>query len=235
MNDNLTWTFLQINWPELEQFTNILLDQVRRTSPEHWFFDSYRGCSMLPLLTPHGYSQKDQLQRNTEDLCWTNPAKEMTILPEVFSLLKPHFFPMGRLFVLKTEPGTNLNIHIDCSPEKINHADYKFRWVLGGETKGLYFLDKDREKKFPNESGASIYMMDGRHPHALDNSFASSTKYTLCLGSPWTYNKTQMQNFVQQRGAQKVSISMPTIDSNWFNPRYKIENKDVVIPAEHAY
>ena len=162
--------------------TNIL-NEILALDNTVWHYNSYRGCSMLPILSNNGNLGPVTSAGMHTDLCFTNAASKC---PTLINVLETKIFPImnviGRVTILKTNKKTSLNLHIDSNKGEIGSRQHKFRFVISGEIDKLYFLDKDLNKIYI-PGNHNTYIMDGTHPHALDES--DEEKITLCIGDPW--------------------------------------------------
>lgn len=156
--------------------------------PEHcWFFDAYRNCFMLPVMTKNGGIKKSDVQhRNssigTKQFLWTDfvPSFIKSYFEKnIFSWTKTK----SRIIILKTTIGEENPIHIDCSPQAFNTVQHKLRIIVQGTSDSLYF--ETRNGKIWAPYTEKPFIMDGSWPHGMINS-NKVCKYTICFGSPWT-------------------------------------------------
>jgi hypothetical protein len=185
--------------------TDIYLKEIESIPHDKWHFDKFRNCYILPLWNPGGQSgivdPSIQEQNQFSDIC--------EYCPELIKFIKPIIYKLkGRLTVLKTLPNQKMNIHIDCKKSEIGTEQYKWRMVLKGNRNGIFFLDENLNKIYPN-SNYSTYMMDGGHPHSISD---NTTKITVCIGSKWTGDPKPDDLLLEK----SISIKYPKIiEDKW--------------------
>jgi len=167
--ENLLYLPLDIPNPpmhEIEVFDDIDVKDFYR--------DNYRTCWHIPLHTDH--EVKGQYQ-------WTPFGNKV---PELKKWIENNIFPMSggtRVTFICTRPGDKNAPHIDCSPDKFETIQHKFRFVMEGKVDDLIFLGKDDKKVKPSNLKKS-FMMAGNWPHEMENTH-NGKKYTLAIGAPW--------------------------------------------------
>ncbi len=187
-----------------------------------WFWDDYRTCDMLPLMTKNGgvkLSDAEHRFEPGEDFIWTDITPDF-----VKSYIENHIFNwMGmrsRIIIIRTAPSKGNAIHIDCSPHAFGTLQHKFRIVLQGETETLYFHTKEKDIEAPRTD--KPFIMDGSWPHGMTNT-SDKTKYTLCIGSPWSGSE-------KYPGLNKLleaeESDLPKEIRHFFHPKYKDQNLD---------
>lgn len=157
---------------------------------DYWFFDTYRKCFMLPIMTRNGRSTKaDMLQHNVKtniaDFSWVHFTPNFIkkyFKKNIFNWTKMK----SRIVVIRTMAKKENPVHIDCFPEGFNKKQYKLRIVVQGTSDTLYF--KTRSGKTWAPFTEKPFIMDGSWPHGMINS-SHLDKYTICFGSPWTYSE----------------------------------------------
>ena len=130
--------------------------------------DNYRNCHHIPIM---------RWRKGT--------GKWIFNFPELISYLEQYIFPWtkkSRVVIITTEPREKNPPHIDCSPDKFNTLQHKFRFVFQGNTSDLKFLTNSGYITVPNIN--KPFIMDGSWPHEMTNT-SNKRKYTLALGSPW--------------------------------------------------
>ena len=135
--------------------------------------DEYRTCQHIPVMN---------INRETKEFFWKDVTKHITILREY---LEDNIFTWAeksRVVVITTEPYKRNAIHIDCSPDKFNTMQHKFRYVFQGNDNDLEFVFEENVRR-PKEIDKP-FMMDGSWPHQMINRH-NKNKYTLALGAPW--------------------------------------------------
>lgn len=194
------FTFCEI---KEEADTDTFLEEILDIPESYWHYDQFRNCYILPLWNPGGQSEKVN-QNIVDDFKFTEQA---FMCPSLISWVKPTLEKLnGRLTVLKTIPGHKMNIHLDSKESEIGTEQYKWRMVLMGDVNGLYFIDENNKKVYPN-NGSKLYILDGTHPHAIEES--DEYKITVCIGSPW-----RGEPMVDNLG-EKVKVSRPSIRKEW--------------------
>lgn len=133
--------------------------------------DEYRNCFHIPLMDQNGN--------------WLELSKKVPQLVEwaesfLFTWAKP-----SRIMIITTLSGNHNPPHIDCSPDKFDTWQHKFRSVLRGNVGDLSFITNEGNKSIPNIN--KPYMMSGKWPHEMHNTY-NGTKYTFALGAPWEPN-----------------------------------------------
>jgi hypothetical protein len=146
---------------------NIDIDQLDQVRYEDMLRDDYRNCYHIPLLTSN---------LEGTDFLQSFPGIKGWLENEVFSILK------GRVMIIVTPPGEENPPHIDCSPNKFDTVQHKFRYVIRGHVSDLVFVSKHGEMR-PCEL-KKPFIMEGKWPHYMKNS-SNKRKYTLAVGSPW--------------------------------------------------
>ena len=151
-----------------------------------WFFDEYRKVEMTCIFSGGGeFRDKESIySRRKEKLAWTEASLS---LPKLKNFISTKIFPLiadlGRVTILKTLPNNGLEKHIDCSKAEKDLYHPKLRLVLSGNLSGFYFLSEKGSHhitdKFP------CYIIDGSRAHGMFNN-SSQVKYTICLGTPWS-------------------------------------------------
>jgi hypothetical protein len=160
--DQLLFMPLDLPPPSLNEVS--FLDTVPYKEMHH---DEYRNCYHINLITSKGEKTK-----------W------LTQLPQIADWIKKTIRPIfeGRTMIIVTPPGESNTIHIDCSPDKFNTVQHKFRYVLRGPVNGLKFQFKDKQVCLPQIS--QPYIIEGKWPHHMDN-YTQQRKYTIAIGYPW--------------------------------------------------
>lgn len=130
--------------------------------------DNYRVSPSIILMTPQGE--------------WQPIAKE---IPEFVQWAEDHLFPWSQrsqMVVITTPAGKAMAPHIDCSPQRFNTLQHKFRYVFRGNVTDLRWMES--EQFVNNNHTDKPYIISGKWPHDMINTY-DKTKYTLCLGAPW--------------------------------------------------
>ncbi len=132
------------------------------------YCDEYRNCYHINLFTSR-----------------MEPTKFMNLFPQLSKWLHQVVFPifLGRVMIIVTPPYQKNNLHIDCSPDKFNTLQHKFRFVIQGQVDSLCFSFRNKTTVSPNNINMP-FIMDGKWPHYMVNS-CPYRKYTLAIGWPW--------------------------------------------------
>lgn len=197
MNDLL---FLPLDIPEPPDITK----ELDKISYNDMTKDNYRNCYHIPIMR------------------WRNgTGKWIFNFPQLKSYLEQFIFPwtnQSRVVIITTKPKFKNHPHIDCSPDKFNTLQHKFRFVLQGNTNDLTFLTSDGFISAPSIS--KPFIMDGSWPHEMTNT-TNKRKYTLALGSPWEPKKSD-KNY------------MSLLDRSYIKyKKYYISSKDLNLPKNY--
>lgn len=215
----ITWWPLDI---DLETIDFEILTQDLLKTPKHcWYHCNYRNSDILPVLTESGTLKLSEMNKEHE-LKWTEGANFNSTLKEVLQkTFLPLFDPTPRVMVIRTEPGQITPAHYDCDQSELEKDNYKVRMVLQGKVDSLYFLNSQGEKVYI-PSGERLYLMDGSHPHGMDN--GDSVKLTLAFGSPWkSFSQGVLSNIMDQslkarKGLLRSSIGRPDVPELFQRP-----------------
>lgn len=191
--------------PTLDQpVTTNFLEEIEDVPEEMWHYDKFRNCLILPLWNPSA-----QIGVVDPSIKGEFRLTEAAMLcPQLMSFVLPICEKLrGRLTVLKTPPDWVFNVHMDSRIDEIGTEQYKWRMVLKGEKDGLFFLDQNQERVFPN-SGFATYVIDGSHPHSLKQS--NEEKITVCIGAPW--RGSPMVDLMED---EKVSVPRGNVKEEW--------------------
>ncbi len=188
-----------------------------KTVPEsHWFFDSYRNCKMLSLMTKNGgITRQDTEHRQREkEFLWARHTPDFIrkyFEDYVFSWTKMR----SRIIIIKTPPGGQNSIHIDCSPQTFSQVQHKFRIVIQGYSNSLYFETRQGKKHAPRTE--KPFIMDGSWPHGMINN-SPLCKYTICFGSPWSSSDScpSLKNIMLSH-----KRDLPKNYKQYFHPKYQ--------------
>ena len=212
-----TITFAAVNVGVSEDIRLRCKDEVLAVPDEMWHYNEFRGCHMLPLYNAGGTIGRNIKGENmiftpAGDLC---PNLKKIILENIF----PWMDPPGRCTILRTPKGYGLNPHFDAVENEISTRQEKYRLVLNGKVDKLYFLDEDRNKIFIPEHYKS-YVMDGGHVHSLEP--ADEPKITLCVGAPWTGERTVGYESLLKNSPFKLKVKQPEkFEDEWLDPFWK--------------
>ena len=162
---------------------------------------------MLPLLTDSGKTGKLGSLNQGGELVWT-PFAPASFRSYYDQHLAPWISCPGRIMLLKTPRGQANKEHIDCTPACFSSPQYKLRIVLQGRVDDLYFITKTGKCKTDQNQVGSIFVIDGRWPHGMDNT-SGNDKYTICIGSPWNgHGLVRSEDFFQEKGRLNWNSSL---------------------------
>jgi len=193
-----------------------ITNEVLATPNEMWYYDSFRGCHMLPIYNSGGL--KNNIAKG--ELIYTEAG---AMCPTLQNILENKIFkwmcPEGRVTILKTPPGFGLNEHLDSQAEEVGTLQHKFRIALTGEIDRLYFINSRYEKVYVPDC-YDTYILDGSHPHGLEP--GDTQKLTLCIGAPWTGNPTpEYVDIIENKYLHRMFVPRPELKEEWTNPRWK--------------
>lgn len=211
---------IKINDKERKQ----ILDEVTSVPDSMYHYNEFRGCKMLGIYNGGGQLGGREPGKNTSKgefkytpaglLC---PITQKILETKIF----PFMDPIGRVTILRTSPNTGLNIHLDSTVDEVGTRQHKFRLVLNGNIRKLYFIDKYGNKVFVPEH-YTCYTMDGTHPHSIDPD--PEEKITLCIGVPWRGNDTDLYKNLINDSLFKMKVSYPNIiEEEWLDPFFKVK------------
>lgn len=215
MDYNFTFCAIDLDITSTEK--EMMLDEVYDCDKSFWYDDSFRGCSILPLYNGDGTvgAPKDGVLRSEGDFKFTEAGEQCPIIKSfILNKIFPFMDPAGRVSVLKTSAGNKMNVHMDSSKRCIGTIQHKFRVVLNGEIDKLYFLDTSLNKVYV-PSHYDSYVIDGTHPHAIDD--GQEEKITICVGLPWKGKLTHAYARLIDLSPFKMKVSMPEYRDEWEN------------------
>ena len=210
------WLFAEVDLPIINK-TKVIkwIETVPKT---YWLQDDYRKCNSLPLMTKNGRVSKYDVENNslsTNDFFWVEYVPDFIrqyFEKNVFIWTKIQ----SRIIIIKTMPKCQNLVHIDCSPSTFHTIQHKFRIVIQGTSDNLYF--KTKNKKIWAPLTEKPFIIDGSWPHGMIN-HCEFPKYTICLGSPWTYSDywPGLKPLIF-----KKSHELPESYQEYFNPKYEL-------------
>ena len=179
--------FAELDIPLIDK-SNII-SWISEVPEKHWFFDNYRQCFLLPLMTRNNkIKNPDMFQHNartnTMQYSWeklTPDSIKTYFEKNIFNWTKMK----SRITIIKTLAGGYNPIHIDCFPEEFNTIQHKLRIVIQGTSDTLYFETQNGKIWAPPTE--KPFIIDGSWPHGMINN-SKLCKYTICLGTPWTHS-----------------------------------------------
>lgn len=205
-----------LSFPRLDK--QRCVSEFKAVPESYWFYDQYRHTSMLPVMTMGGSGGLKGASNFREK----QPYEWLPYVPETLKQWFDQFvFPwMGmraRISLLRTQPGQENNIHIDCSPSSFNQRQHKFRVVLQGRTDTLYFVTKTNNALRLHDSELP-FIMDGSWPHGMTNT-SKEEKFTIAVGAPWngldTYDNIVNATYLNRQ------YHMPDDYEQYFDPMYR--------------
>ena len=174
------FTYKAIDLNITKEDRDIITEQVKSLSDEHWHFDSYRNCDILNLF--NGGGKTERALNKQGEFKWTKAGELCPHLIKVYNeKIKYILTKEGKIHILRTPKDNHIPPHLDCREKEIPEFHQKFRLALTGSLDSLYFIDKNYQKVYaPNIY--NTYIINGGHPHGLE---PADEKITLCIGSPW--------------------------------------------------
>jgi hypothetical protein len=223
----LDFTFCAIDIGITSEEKQILLEELLSIPDEYYQSNSFRGCRILPIYNGRGVrGQRHETGDTTKgEFSYTDVdtfiSRSKKIFEEkIFSWMEP----VGRLNLLRTQPGLGLNTHLDTRADEVGTRQHKYRLVLNGNIDKLYFLDsKDNKVYVPGHYDS--YILDGSHPHSLD--LGTEEKITLCIGKPWDGQPTKLYQQFIDNALFKMTVSRPPyIEESWVDPYFKYATRN---------
>ena len=211
MANSLTWLDLQGSLPLEHRST--CADEVLGLPKDDWFWVNFHGAYMCSIYNCR--EQEGWLGARTFN---PNLPKDSLLVRNIRDVLFPWMGGEGNVTIIRTEPGDTMREHIDSAANEVGSTQYKFRWVLSGDTDSLYFIDEDYSHHYIG--GSNIYVINGAHPHGMANR-GEQTKLTLCVGSPWKANDVFLENI---KDKPWHTLGMPGLIEEWTDPRIE-QNK----------
>jgi hypothetical protein len=211
------FTFCALDLEITADQKQLMLNEIGACNISFWYDDKFRGCSILPLYNGDGTTgaPKDGVLRSEGILKFTEAGEQCQVIKDfIISKVFPFMDPPGRISILKTNAGNDMNVHMDTSQKDIGSIQHKFRIVLNGEIGKLYFLDSKLNKIYVPDHFDS-YVLDGTHPHAI--SAGKEEKITLCIGTPWRGKLTNEYSKLISNSPFKMKVSMPEFREEWEN------------------
>jgi hypothetical protein len=186
--------------------TSIFAKELDQVPDNYWYYDRHRNTEVLYL-----YISSEHATNNistTGNLKWTDA---ITFCPQLKYFLEKEVIEEipGKISVLRTRPDVLMNIHMDAYIEENNTEQYKWRMVVKGDKKGLFFLNENEDKIYPNQEDWEAYVMDGVHPHGIDRTITE--KMTIVIGTPWRGNPLP-KNLVKEKVCK---IQKPNLKKEW--------------------
>lgn len=157
--------------------------------------DDFRNCWHVPLMfsSTDLNAKKEDIKYLDEPYKWTKFIDEFSTLKEWCEDVLFPFTGKSRIMIITTLPGETNPPHIDCSREKFNTLQHKFRYVLQGNVNDLVFMT-DKKDIHIDENVDKPFIMSGKWPHYMKNT-TDNIKFTLALGAPWD-GDLQNENYI---------------------------------------
>ena len=208
------FTFSALDLSINKNTIDTMLLEVLNVSQNNWYWDSFRGCHILPLINGNGtVGAPNGVLRSKGKMQYTEAGNKC---PNTLNVIEEKVFSFmdqrTRVSVLKTQSNKGLNIHVDTGKKTLDTRQHKFRIVLSGEIDKLFFLDSNNNKKFvPGDY--NCYVLDGTHPHSIDPGVEE--KITICFGTPWTGNHTDAYYNLVSCSPYRIKYDKPPILDEW--------------------
>ena len=220
---SFTFAALDIGIADIEKKS--MLKEVLALSSDVHHWNQFRGCRMIAIYNGGGrMGGRVELDNGTHidttqgQFEYTDAGKQCPTIQKICKeKIFPFMSPPGRVTILRTEPNTGLNVHLDSAESEIGTLQYKFRFVLNGNIGKLYFIDKNYNKVYVPEYYNS-YAMDGSHAHSIDPD--PEEKITLCIGSPWHGEQNPLYTQLLEKSLFKMTVSRPTTKTEWLDPAF---------------
>lgn len=180
----MDFTYCPFNITLDENFLDKIYNEVLTITKNHWHYNEFRGCFMLPVYNGGGQLGTGRIGQHNLNFGYTEPVQEKcaTLISLIEDAIWPWMEPRGRVTILRTPAGVALKPHLDSLENEIGTLQHKWRLVLHGEIDKLYFIDANYNSMYVPDTNR-CYVLDGSHPHALKA--GETEKMTLCIGSPW--------------------------------------------------
>ena len=213
-------TFSAIDIGVTQQEKIDILDEILDLPKEVHHWNEFRGCKMVSIYNGGGLLGGRETGSKRDGVFDFSAGGKMcpTLMRVCREKIFPFMSPPGRVTILKTAPGTGLNVHIDTTESEIGSLHQKYRLVLNGNVGKLYFIDRDYNKVYVPPYYDS-YSMDGGHPHSIDPD--EEEKITLCVGVPWHGASNEIYDRMMKNSAFQMAVSRPKILDEWQDPALK--------------
>lgn len=214
-------TFAAIDIGVTQEEKQAMLDEVLALSNDVHHWNEFRGCRMIAIWNGGGRIGGRVEGHNTAkgDFSYTIAGEQCPTIQRVCEeKIFPFMSPPGRVTILRTAPGTGLNVHLDSTVEEIGTPQQKYRLVLNGNIGKLYFIDKNYNKVYVPPYYDS-YSMDGSHAHSIDED--EQEKITLCVGAPWHGEDNELYKKMLDDALFKFDVSRPNTLDEWLDPAFK--------------
>ena len=212
------FTFAAIDLGITDSDRLLMLEEVKALDNNDHFYNEFRGCRMIPIFNKSGELGKTQNGTNSRTFKYTTAGQKCPTIRHICETkLFPWMDPPGRVTILRTSPGTGLNVHIDCREDEIGSLQHKYRLVLNGSIDQLYFIDSNGNKVYvPNYYNS--YVIDGSHAHSIDA--GKEEKITLCIGAPWKGSSNNAYKNLINESNYILKVSRSVIKEQWVDPAF---------------
>jgi hypothetical protein len=200
---NVAWT---------DQLVSTMLSELLALDASYWHYNEFRNCNMLSIFNPGGRLGKVDLGVKSEFEFTDAAAHCPTMVKFLTDQVLWWMEPPGRVTILRTPPGYDMPVHLDCSLEESGTIQHKWRFVIKGDIEKLFFLDQDLNKVYaPVEN--RCYVIDGGHPHRIEVS--DTEKITICIGSPWKGDSLNSDYVSRLNLGSALYVTRPEIKDEW--------------------
>ena len=188
---DLDFTYCPVNLGITQNDIDLMREQIISLPNEYFTYNGYRNLEFLNVYTEDGILIYDKIMTPEQrkellkrDRAWSLAGRSCPHVVDVFeNKIFPIFQPiLPRVQVLRTPPGVEMKVHVDCHREEFHMLKHNLKIVVSGDIGGLYFIDEDGSKVHIPDNH-STYIIDSRHPHAID--ISDKVKLTFIMGRPW--------------------------------------------------
>lgn len=189
-----------------------ILSEIDNLPDTDWYFVKFHGGWICGLYNDRDDGKGGWFPRGFNP----NLPEDGAVVTAIRDSIFPYVGDTGNITIIRTDPGQQLNDHLDSTPDEMGNDCPKFRWVLKGKLDTMYFFNNDMEK-VPFTPTSDKYIVNGAHPHGMVND-GNETKYTMCLGHPWQDNVVFQEN-VKDQPSNAISIPSTVLDG-WVDQRF---------------
>jgi len=220
----MDFTFAALDVGVTDQEREEMLKEVLALSDDVHHWNEFRGCRMIAIYNGGGRLGGRVSGVDTKEgiFEYTQAGQQCPTIQRICEeKLFPFMTPPGRVTILRTAPGTGLNVHLDSQEKEIGTLQHKYRIVLNGNIGKLYFVDKNYNNVYVPPYYNS-YTMDGSHAHSIDAD--QEEKITLCIGAPWHGEENNLYNELLDKSLYSMKVSRPVTLDEWCDPVLKIRD-----------
>lgn len=214
------FTFAEIDVQVTNKEKLAMLAEVRNLSNNVHHWNKFRGCRMIAIYNGGSRlgGRVEGIDTKEGNFGYTEAGQQCPTIQKVCEQnIFPFMNPPGRVTILRTDPNTGLNIHLDSAEREIGTLQYKYRLVLNGNIGKLYFIDENYNKVYVSPNYNS-YVMDGSHAHSIDPDVEE--KITLCIGAPWHGETNTFYSKKLEDSKYKITVSRPETKQEWLDPAF---------------